>query len=105
MSSTIWTPAALASEAAVAELALWRAVEAQHVVATRALVDSLAEQELLHRCQHPDLRTPCGRQAESEQTGLPGCRGRHRLEVTCQLAAAGIHQQIVLIRRVMDGES
>ena len=47
MSSTIWTPAALASEAAVADLALWRAVEAQHVVATRALVDSLAEQELL----------------------------------------------------------
>jgi len=29
------------------ELSLWRAVEAQHVVATRALVDSLAEQELL----------------------------------------------------------
>jgi hypothetical protein len=26
---------------------LWRAVEAQHVVATRALVDSLAEQEIL----------------------------------------------------------
>lgn len=47
MSSTIWTPAALASEAAVAELALWRAVEAQHVVATRVLVDSMSEQELL----------------------------------------------------------
>lgn len=29
------------------ELALWRAVEAQHVAATRALVDSRAEQELL----------------------------------------------------------
>jgi hypothetical protein len=28
-------------------LTLWRAVEAQHVVATRALVDSLAEQEIL----------------------------------------------------------
>jgi hypothetical protein len=28
-------------------LPLWRAVEAQHVVATRALVDSLAEQEIL----------------------------------------------------------
>lgn len=47
MSSTTWTPRALASEAADVELALWRAVEAQHVVATRALVDSLAEQELL----------------------------------------------------------
>lgn len=47
MSSTIWTPAALASEAVSADLALWRAVEAQHVVATRALVDSMAEQELL----------------------------------------------------------
>ena len=47
MSSTIWTPRALASEAVSAERALWRAVEAQHVVATRALVDSMAEQELL----------------------------------------------------------
>ena len=47
MSSTTWTPAALASEAAVVELALWRAVEAQHIAATRALVDSAAEQELL----------------------------------------------------------
>lgn len=47
MSSTTWTPRALASEATVAELALWRAVEAQHVVATRALVDSSAEQALL----------------------------------------------------------
>ncbi|MBA4285597.1 MAG: phosphoanhydride phosphorylase [Xanthomonadaceae bacterium] len=47
MSSITWTPRALASEASHAELALWRAVEAQHVVATRVLVDSLAEQELL----------------------------------------------------------
>lgn len=47
MSSSIWTPRALASESSAFELALWRAVEAQHVVATRALVDSLAEQELL----------------------------------------------------------
>ncbi len=47
MSSITWTPRALASEAAPAELALWRAVEAQHVAATRALVDSMAEQELL----------------------------------------------------------
>ncbi|HEY1889394.1 MAG TPA: RES family NAD+ phosphorylase [Steroidobacteraceae bacterium] len=47
MSSTTWTPHAVASEAKACELTLWRAVEAQHVVATRALVDSLAEQELL----------------------------------------------------------
>ena len=49
MSSTTWTPRALASESATVELALWRAVEAQHVVATRALVDSRAEQELLEQ--------------------------------------------------------
>lgn len=47
MSSSTWTPHAVASESRACELTLWRAVEAQHVVATRALVDSLAEQELL----------------------------------------------------------
>ncbi len=47
MSSSTWTPHAVASEAAPARLDLWRAVEAQHVVATRALVDSLTEQETL----------------------------------------------------------
>src|SRR5260370_36813090 len=47
MSSSTWTPRAVASEAAHCKLELWRAVEAQHVVATRALVDSLAEQEVL----------------------------------------------------------
>ena len=47
MSSSTWTPRAVASEAKTCELTLWRAVEAQHVVATRALVDSLAEQEVL----------------------------------------------------------
>ena len=47
MSSSTWTPRAVASEAETCELTLWRAVEAQHVVATRALVDSLAEQEVL----------------------------------------------------------
>ena len=49
MSSTTWTPRALASESASVELALWRAVEAQHVAATRALVDSREEQELLEQ--------------------------------------------------------
>ena len=49
MSCTIWTPPALASEARSLQLALWRAVEAQHTVATRVLVDSQAEQALLDR--------------------------------------------------------
>ena len=47
MSSTTWTPRAVASEAHAVDLPLWRAVEAQHVVATRALVDSQAEQDVL----------------------------------------------------------
>ncbi|HEY2037487.1 MAG TPA: RES family NAD+ phosphorylase, partial [Steroidobacteraceae bacterium] len=47
MSSSTWTPHAVASESKSCELTLWRAVEAQHIVATRALVDSLAEQEVL----------------------------------------------------------
>lgn len=47
MSSSTWTQRAVASEAAPCKLELWRAVEAQHVVATRALVESLAEQEVL----------------------------------------------------------
>lgn len=62
MSSTTWTPRALASEAVEVELALWRAVEAQHVVATRALVDSLAEQALLEQIledHKPPLPAPC----------------------------------------------
>ncbi|HEY3786367.1 MAG TPA: RES family NAD+ phosphorylase [Steroidobacteraceae bacterium] len=47
MSCSTWTPHAVASEAAPCTLDLWRAVEAQHQVATRALVDSLEEQEVL----------------------------------------------------------
>ncbi len=49
MSSRIWTPPAVASEAAPLRQEVWRAVEAQHVVSTRALVDSLAEQHVLER--------------------------------------------------------
>ncbi len=49
MSSRIWTPPAVASEAAPLRQEAWRAVEAQHVVATRALVDTLAEQHVLER--------------------------------------------------------
>lgn len=49
MSSTTWTPAALAAEARVSRGALWRAVEAQHRVATMRLVDTLDEQALLEQ--------------------------------------------------------
>jgi len=47
VSSPTWTPIAVASEARSARLASWRAVEAQHVISTRPLVDTLAEQDLL----------------------------------------------------------
>jgi len=47
VSSTTWTPRAVASEAARVRLAPWRAVEAQHIAATRRLVDSLEEQAAL----------------------------------------------------------
>lgn len=49
MSSTTWTARAVASEAAAARFDLWRAVEAQHVVATAILVDTLDEQHTLER--------------------------------------------------------
>jgi hypothetical protein len=44
-----WTPAALSSEARSLSGPCWRLVEAQHVVSTLKLVDTLAEQELLER--------------------------------------------------------
>jgi hypothetical protein len=47
MSSITLTPRAVATEARSIALPLWRAVEAQYVVATRPLVDTQAEQELL----------------------------------------------------------
>lgn len=47
MSSTIWTQCAGNSEAGPLDVTAWRAVEAQHQVATRKLVDSLEEQALL----------------------------------------------------------
>jgi hypothetical protein len=47
VSSTTWTQAALASELRPWQGALWRAVEAQHRVATARLVDTLQEQALL----------------------------------------------------------
>lgn len=47
MYSITWTPAALGSELRPWQGALWRAVEAQHRVATARLVDTLQEQALL----------------------------------------------------------
>ena len=49
MSSTTWTTREVASNAATLRHALWRAVEAQHVAATMALVDSIDEQHTLER--------------------------------------------------------
>jgi hypothetical protein len=46
---TTWTTHAVASEARAASLDLWRAVEAQHVASTMALVDTVAEQAVLER--------------------------------------------------------
>ncbi len=42
-----WIPAALSSEAKAFSATCWRAVESQYAVATMALVDDLAEQEVL----------------------------------------------------------
>lgn len=47
MSSTTWTPAAVASEGRSWQGRLWRAVEAQHRASTLRLVDTLAEQAQL----------------------------------------------------------
>jgi hypothetical protein len=47
VSSSTWTPHAVASRAAKAAARLWRAVEAQHIVSTLRLVDSPDEQRVL----------------------------------------------------------
>ena len=49
MSSNIWTPRAVDSEAGRATRRLWRAVEAQHVASTLRLVANVEEQLLLER--------------------------------------------------------
>ena len=46
---TTWTTRAVASETRQVALDLWRAVEAQHVASTMALVDTVAEQAVLER--------------------------------------------------------
>ena len=59
MSSSIWTRCAGASEVRPLRLSPWRAVEAQHQVSTRKLVDSVEEQilleELIERAKPPDV--------------------------------------------------
>jgi RES domain-containing protein len=47
VSSTTWTPQGVRSEAKRLAADVWRAVEAQHVVSTMALCDTLDEQRLL----------------------------------------------------------
>lgn len=62
MSSTTWTPTAVSSEATRTQLKLWRAVEAQHVVSTRRLVDSEVEQRVLESIleeSKPRVPDPC----------------------------------------------
>jgi hypothetical protein len=62
MSSPIWTPVALSSEARAYEGNAWRLVEAQHRVSTLKLVDDLAEQELLENLieeTKPDIPLEC----------------------------------------------
>ena len=49
MSSSIWTQCAGDSEIRALRLTPWRAVEAQHQISTRKLVDTLAEQEVLEQ--------------------------------------------------------
>ncbi|MEP7311950.1 MAG: RES family NAD+ phosphorylase [Pseudomonadota bacterium] len=71
MSSSTWTPAAVASEGRAWAGSLWRAVEAQHRVSTLKLVDTLAEQLQLEQL------------LESSKPRLPQEYGaRHYLLVT-----------------------
>jgi hypothetical protein len=49
VSSSTWTPTAVASSASLFEGTLWRCVEAQHQIATLPLVDTLEEQVELER--------------------------------------------------------
>lgn len=71
MSSTIWTPVAVAAEGRRWRGRLWRAVEAQHRAATMRLVDTLEEQAELERL------------LETSKPPLPaGAQGLHYLLVT-----------------------
>jgi hypothetical protein len=63
-----WTPAALTSEARRLTGRCWRVVEAQHVVSTLKIVDTLAEQERLEQLLE-----------ESKPPVPPECRHLHYL--------------------------
>lgn len=63
-----WTPAALASETRRLAGRCWRVVEAQHVVSTMKVVDTLAEQDRLERLLE-----------ESKPPVPPECRQLHYL--------------------------
>ncbi len=61
MSFTIWTPAAVSSEARRWRGSAWRMVESQHIAATMKLVDTREEQDLLETLldrSKPSLSTP-----------------------------------------------
>lgn len=71
MSSPIWTPAALRSEAAARQGTCWRLVEAQHRVSTLKLADTLDDQALLEE------------ELERSKPLVPqGCRHLHYLLAT-----------------------
>jgi len=63
MSSAIWTPAELSSNAKPLRAEVWRAVEAQHRVSTAKITDTLAEQERLEQVidkTKPLIPAECG---------------------------------------------
>ena len=71
MSSSTWTPRAVASESSRAQRRLWRAVEAQHIASTLRLVSNVAEQAQLERI------------LEASKPPYPeGCAGLHYLLAT-----------------------
>ncbi|MGO9931557.1 MAG: RES family NAD+ phosphorylase [Steroidobacteraceae bacterium] len=71
MSSNIWTPHAVESEARRATRRLWRAVEAQHIASTLRLVANVEEQLVLERL------------LDSSKPALPGeTAGLHYLLAT-----------------------
>lgn len=71
MALPIWIPDALRSERKPVETVYWRCVEAQHVVSTLQLVDTLEEQRLLE-----DILE------ETKPPVPPECKGLHYLYMT-----------------------
>jgi RES domain len=83
MSSSIWTRCAGASRLAPLRLSPWRVVEAQHLVSTRKLVDSIEEQIVLE--QLIEVSKPVGPRARGgEGARVPAATGpdRHVLLTT-----------------------